>query len=495
MKATYRSLLEKYKGKRILVIGDFILDVYLKGQCARLSPEAPVPVVDVLSRRECAGGAANAAANLHALGARVIFCTVIGAGPDSRRALQVLKKQAVQTRFVVQDNDRQTLIKTRVSAPQQAIVRYDEGTTAMLSPDTESRVIRVLQENYAHCDAILIADYNKGVVTPGVIRALKALKEKRFKMIAVDSKKVSAYKSLRPTIIKPNYEEALQLLELDRSGTSRASQLAGKGPDLFKEACAELTMLTLDSEGALLFEQDQFICHQPVPPVKASNVSGAGDTFISACLLSLLAGAGSEKAMEIANTAAIIAIQKADTALCHNQELAAYYLGNDKLIGNRNRLGLLCHIYKSQGKRIVFTNGCFDILHRGHVLYLDRAKALGDILIVGVNTDESIKRLKGSKRPINRLSDRMEVLAALQSVDHIIPFGHAGDDTPVELIRQITPDVFVKGGDYTEASLPEASVVKSLGAEVVLLPYVKDHSTTGIIDKIRHINGRVMKVG
>ena len=246
-----------------------------------------------------------------------------------------------------------------------------------------------------------------------------------------------------------------------------------------------MAAITLDSEGALLIERHQ-PPHRVFPQVsRRACVAGAGDTFTSALALALAAGATGVAATELAGAAAAVVVGKERTAACSAQELREFISAGGKIFGDLQSLSKRTAFFREQGRRVVFTNGCFDILHRGHITYLHRAKALGDVLIVGVNTDGGIRRLKGSGRPINTLEDRLQVLAALSCIDHLIAFD---EDTPCNLIRSLRPDVFVKGGDYTRERLPEAPLVEELGGIVQILPLVQDRSTTGIIQRIQQVS-------
>jgi D-beta-D-heptose 7-phosphate kinase/D-beta-D-heptose 1-phosphate adenosyltransferase len=240
--------------------------------------------------------------------------------------------------------------------------------------------------------------------------------------------------------------------------------------------------VTLDCEGALVFERGRPAYRTYTQPAR-SCVAGAGDTFVAGLALGLAAGASTAAAAELASGAAVV-VGKDGTAICSAQELREYVSAEDEYYGDLDRLKARVEFYREQGRKIVFTNGCFDILHRGHITYLNRAKALGDVLVVGVNSDESIRRLKGPSRPINSLEDRVQVLAALSCVDHLVAFG---EDTPCNLIRALRPRVFVKGGDYTRERLPEAPLVEELGGVVQILPYLQDRSTTGIIERITEV--------
>jgi D-beta-D-heptose 7-phosphate kinase/D-beta-D-heptose 1-phosphate adenosyltransferase len=479
----YKDLIAKFLQPTVLVIGDAILDVYLKGASTRLTPEAPVPVVDIASRTTSLGGGANTAVNTKYLGAQVTFCSVSGQDEDGARAASLLAAAGITGR-VLQCPDRETIVKTRVMAGNQLLTRYDCGTESNISGETEKAFIRLLQEEFPRHDAIIIADYCKGLITPAVITALQTLSRRHKKFIAVDSRRLECFKSLSPSLVKPNYHEAVQLLGLHVQQHCRAQQINNLGADIYSRTGAAVAAVTLDEEGAVIFEGNQPVYYCGAHPVTSPNVSGAGDAYISAFTLGCLAGADTTIAAELAAAAAAIAIGKQQTACCTWEELNAYLSVNDKYITDLGQLEHVAAMYKAQGKKIVFTNGCFDILHSGHVSYLGRARELGHVLMVGINTDESIRRIKGSDRPINTLHDRMEVLAALGAVNHIIPFGSIEDDTPVPLIQVIQPHIFAKGGDYTKESLPEAGLVEQLGGEVILLPLLPGRSTSMIIRRI-----------
>lgn len=484
MKRLNTYYINRFNKFRILVIGDLIIDVYLSGSCSRLAPEGTFPVIDLDHRRVCLGGAGNVAANLRALGCKVELCTVTGDDDIYRDAEILLNEAGVAADTIVKDSSRRSLVKTRVSSPSQTVARFDEGTTDEPGIDILNLLISRIRKAYAQCDAVLIADYKKGVITPYLIEEILRLKEADPKFIAVDAKDITAFSALRPSLIKPNYEEALKILSMARCDADRVETLKELGGEFYRATAAQITALTLDNAGSLFFKGAEFQYRSHAPEVGMPEVSGAGDTFISTCMLALLSGADIAVSAELSTAAAAIAVKKKGTAICQQGELLALMAAGEKEITSLALLKTYCRIYRSQGKRIVFTNGCFDILHSGHVSYLSRARELGDVLIVGLNNDESISRLKGKSRPVNKLPDRREVLSALSCVDHIVSFGKPDDDTPVALIRAIQPEIFVKGGDYAHRTLPESEILKSIGAQLVFLPYVPNQSTTQIITKI-----------
>jgi D-beta-D-heptose 7-phosphate kinase/D-beta-D-heptose 1-phosphate adenosyltransferase len=250
---------------------------------------------------------------------------------------------------------------------------------------------------------------------------------------------------------------------------------------------ARLAAVTLDRDGALFFERGSPPYRTYARPAANSRAAGAGDTFVGALALGLAAGAHTPVVAELAAAAAAVVVAKDGTAACYAQELREYVSAGGKYVPDLRRLAARVEFLRQQGRRIVFTNGCFDILHRGHITYLNQAKALGDVLVVGVNSDDGIRRLKGPDRPINTLEDRIQVLAALSCVDHLTAFD---EDTPCNLIQALRPHVFVKGGDYTRERLPEAPLVEAFGGVVQILPYLQDRSTTGIIERIQKVYGR-----
>lgn len=475
---------ERFSQKKIIVLGDFIVDEYINGDSTRLSPEAPVPVVDVRSDRWILGGAANVAANLSALGAEVIFCSVIGDDKDADQACNLVAGTGFSPDHLIRESNRATLVKTRILADGQPLVRLDRGDDGAISSASEQRVIHCLEQHFMGCDGIVIADYDKGVITSAVVDCLSRLMQGHRKFTAVDSKRLMLFRKLAPTLVKPNYDEAISLLEYDKGIKDRRARLGACGQVLYEKTNARWVVLTMDKDGSHWFEHGILAFHTEAIPVTAPHVCGAGDTFISACALALLSGASTRRAAIIATAAAAVAIEKEATSLCTRLELLAKLDNDQKLVPSIRRLAEIGTYYRSLGRRIVFTNGCFDILHSGHVNYLRSAKALGDVLVVGVNNDESIRRLKGEERPINGLADRLSVLAGLGCVDHLVVFGDSTDDTPAALIKALIPDVFAKGEDYRAEELPERALVESLGGHVQLIPLTANRSTTQLIHRI-----------
>jgi D-beta-D-heptose 7-phosphate kinase/D-beta-D-heptose 1-phosphate adenosyltransferase len=451
-------------------------------------------VVAVTQREHYPGGGANTAVNVRSLGAHVQFLAVVGEDPEGYLLQQALEKNQVSTAHIIASPQRLTLAKQRVVSGSQLVVRFDQGSITPIEGELEAEFIRRLEELYPQADAVIVSDYAYGIITPDVLKTLKRLYVDDPHPLIIDSKRLPMYQELGVTAIKPNYAEAVQLLGLKNLPPAatwekgscpeeeRICQIMEHGSRILEITGAQIAAITLDVSGALVFERDSAPYRTYARPQPHTRSAGAGDTFISAFALALAADVHTETAAEIASAAAAIVVDKDNTAVCYAEELHAYFSTGEKYVTDVFQLAAALNVYRRQGRRIVFTNGCFDILHRGHITYLNRAKSLGDVLVVGLNSDASVRRLKGPLRPINTQEDRAQVLAALSCVDHIVAFD---SNTPHELIRIVKPDVFAKGGDYTRETLPEAPLVESLGGEVVILPYLEDRSTTSIIERIR----------
>ncbi len=509
MKTDLVKLLDAIANLKVVAIGEAMLDCYLEGFSDRLCPEAPVPLVTVTDRKDMTGGAANTAVNLHSLGAKVTFLSVIGDDWDGVLLQQVLQ-QGVSNQHVLTHPGRRTLTKQRIIAASQMLVRFDQGTTTPIDSETEQTLIDQLERCFPECDAVVVSDYGYGILTARVIQAIAKLQQSQPRILVVDSKDLTAYRHVGVTAVKPNYYQAIQLLGIPSAEpAARADQIAAHQGQLLDLTGARIAAVTLDAEGALIFEGDHSPHRTYTRRANQYHAIGAGDTFVSALTLALAAGAPTSTAADFAASAAAVVVGKAGTSVCSAQELRESFFraggaggaggaeekdssfspspphpltpSTDKHLPDSRSFVTRIASYRDRGYRIVFTNGCFDILHAGHVSYLNRAKALGDILIIGVNSDASVSRLKGPSRPINPLEDRLQILAALSCVDLLVAFN---EDTPSNLLQLICPDVYVKGGDYTKQTLPEALLVEQLGGVVQILPFVENRSTTGIIERL-----------
>ena len=490
MSAPLPRIVDAFAGLRVLVVGEAMLDCYLQGPATRLCPEAPAPVVDLESRIEQPGGAANSALNALALGAEVSFLSVVGDDAEGETLARELRRSGVDPAGVLIQPARRTLAKHRVLAGTRLLVRFDQGDITPITLALENRLMGRLKSIWESSDAVIISDYGYGVLTPRVIAALAELQARAPRALVVDSKRLALYREARPTAVKPNRGEALKLLRGDApaSAPDDLAWLAERGSRILKISGARIAAVTLDLEGALIFERDRPAYRTYAQAGRHSRVAGAGDTFAAVLAMALATGAETPAAADLASAASAVVIGKDGTAVCGAVELRRRVSPSGKALAGVAELADRVAELRQLGRRVVFTNGCFDILHRGHVSHLSRAKALGDVLIVGVNSDEGIRRLKGPTRPINALEDRLQVLAALSCVDHVVPFA---EDTPHELIRVVRPNIFVKGGDYTRETLPEAPLVEELGGTVEILPFLADRSTTDVIARIRRAYGEM----
>jgi D-beta-D-heptose 7-phosphate kinase/D-beta-D-heptose 1-phosphate adenosyltransferase len=478
------SVVDRFGDLKLLVVGDAILDVWMSGRASRLCREAPVPVISVDDHREVPGGAANAALNAASLGARVRLLSVVGGDRAGATLRDRLRAAGVDVGGLVVQPARGTLVKRRVVADGQLLARLDEGEEEPLRGRVAERLADRLAESFAEHDAVLVSDYAAGTVGPGLVAALGRLQAAAPRVVVVDAKDPAAYRGVGATAVKPNYEEATRLLGLDRvDGTNRrVEQLERVGQRIVSLLGAQVAAVTLDAEGALLFEAGAPPYRTYAHPVPASRATGAGDAFASVLALALAAGCQAPAAGELASAAATVAVGQAGTAVCAHPALRMAVAGDRGRVTDLEGLRARVERYRREGRRVVFTNGCFDLLHRGHVAHLNQAKALGDVLIVAVNADASVRRLKGPGRPVNTLADRMAVLAALSCIDHLVAFQ---DDSPAELLRVVRPDVLVKGGDYRRDGVPEGPLVESLGGRVEILPYLPNQSTSAMIQRIR----------
>lgn len=489
MEANLQQLLDRFSEKTILVVGDAILDSYLEGSSTRLCREAAVPIVDVSEERLYPGGAANTAVNVAAMGANTLFISLMGKDPEGSRLLELLTEKQVKISHVLRSTGRRTLFKQRIVSGSQMVVRLDQGSTH--PPRTEAEV-GLLTHFLDHCykrdlDAVILSDYGYGTISPPILAKLKELHDQLDYPLIVDAKNLIQYASLNTMAMTPNYAEAIATLKetILPVGDGRREQILDLGDRLLRCLNSKIVVVTMDEDGAIVLEQGKFpVC---IPTVaKRGTVGGAGDTFISVFTLALCAGADAATATRMGVKAATIAVTLPGTATCTYDTLYRSFENNSKFLERCELNGVLSE-EREKGARIIFTNGCFDLLHHGHIQHLREAAAQGDILVVGVNTDESVKRLKGDSRPINSFEDRVALLSALSFVDFVTPMP---EENAVELVKEVKPDIFVKGGDYSRETLPEAAVVEELGGGVRLLPFHDGYSTTNLIEKIHVGNGR-----
>ena len=465
-----------FEQARVLVAGDVMLDRYWHGATSRISPEAPVPVVHVSQSEERAGGAANVALNIAALGVQTRLLGVTGDDEAATSLEALLKGAGIDCQFQ-KISDTPTVTKLRVISRHQQLIRLDfeDGFDAI---DTDA-LLAQYQQDLEHCDVVVLSDYGKGTLV--AIEQLIATARAAGKPVLIDPKVQDFSRYHGATLITPNMAE----FELVAGHCADEQALIARSNALLVQHDLEALLVTRGEHGMTLLRRDEPEFHLPTQAREVFDVTGAGDTVISVLAAALAAGEELPSATALANLAAGIVVGKLGTASVSVPELRrTVLLGQDAGFGemNREQLRVAVADARSHGERIVMTNGCFDILHAGHVLYLSQARQQGDRLIVAVNDDDSVKRLKGAGRPVNPLDRRMTVLAALESVDWVVPFSA---DTPEQLICDIKPDLLVKGGDYRPEDIAGYECVKQAGGEVVVLDYEDGCSTSRLIDAIR----------
>lgn len=475
------SYFQQLNNSRILVVGDVMLDRYWHGDTERISPEAPVPVVKVSELEDKPGGAANVAKNIAHLDGQVSVLGIIGNDDYGNSLESLLEREGIHS-YLIRQQQAPTITKMRVISRHQQVVRLD------LEQRFLSRYADALLEKFLDVfeqfDVVVFSDYNKGSlanINPMICKAKEA-----GKVVLVDPKTKHMKDYAGADFVTPNLAE----FETAGGSTRGESVLRESAQKIIADSSIGAMLLTRSEQGMSLItatEKYDF----PTQALEVADVTGAGDTVIATLAVMLGANMPAKQAVEIANVAAGIAVSRLGATTVSPEELV------DKLIEYLSETGeqyhpptelVIKHIHqaKKRGEKIVFTNGCFDILHAGHVKYLARAKTLGGKLVVGLNNDDSISRLKGAHRPINPLQERAAVLLALASVDWVIPFGRAEeDDTPAKLIEQINPDVLVKGGDYRVEEIAGADFVLANGGQVEVLDFIEQCSTSNVIDKIK----------
>ena len=468
-------VLKTIKSAKVFVVGDIILDQYIYGETNRISPEAPVPIVKVNNSEERPGGAANVAVNVASLGINTQLLGITGNDEASERLESILAQKNVKCHFIQQDNCP-TITKRRVLSQHQQLIRLDYESDKKTENSTElvKKYIKLLNS----VDIIILSDYAKG----GLIEVEALIKYANDKNIPIlvdpKSKDFDCYKNA--TILTPNekeFEEVVGICETD-------SVLTAKGEALLKNLNLEALLITRGKKGMTLIQKNKSAIHLNAMTHEVFDVTGAGDTVIAVLAAAIASNQSVEVATMLANTAASLVVKKLGTATVTIDEINKnlYDEATSLSIPNKKYALELINEAKKSGKKIIMTNGCFDIIHTGHVRYLSKAKSLGDYLVIAVNDDESVKRLKGNGRPINTLEDRMLVLNSLASVNLVISFSQ---DTPEEIISSVNPDVLVKGGDYKEENIAGAESVRKSGGEVVIMPFDEGYSTSLILKKLK----------
>ena len=467
------------KTPKILVVGDLMIDHYLWGSSERISPEAPVPVVNVDSESTVLGGAGNVINNLNALGAVVDVISVIGECETSKELKDLLCDIKIETQYLITQKNRVTSKKSRIIAAQQQVVRYDRESTSEINNKSQVAILKVFKKIVNNYDVILLSDYGKGVLTFELTQSLISIANENKKKLLVDPKGLDYSKYKGAYLLTPNKKEACEATNIiikDNESLTQSIRILKDQIDL------TVSLITLSEKGVAIFDNELRI--HPTVAREVFDVTGAGDTILASLGFALSCNKDIDEAIKFANLASGVVVGKIGSATATLNEIIEYESSlnkstSDEHIKTWDEISSIISELKNNDKKIVFTNGCFDILHIGHVKYLEKAKNFGDILILGLNSDDSTHRLKGKNRPINTQDDRAYILASLEVVDYVVIFN---EDTPLDLIKLIKPDVLVKGGDYEGKEVVGQDIAK----ELKLVQFIDAKSTSKTIKKIRN---------
>ena len=474
---------KKFAGCRILVVGDLMVDEYLWGNVERISPEAPVQIVSIASEAHALGGAGNVISNLVALGATASAVGVVGSGINGQLVLKKLKALGVNTRGIIQDRQRTTTRKTRIIANHQHVLRFDREVKTDISRQTMNKIWRTAGEMIADTDLVLVSDYNKGLITKVLMTKLVAATQKHSKLLIVDPKGRDFKKYAGASLITPNKKETARASDIEIVDESSLAKAARR---LIEKTGINKILVTCGKEGMVYFEQKASPFRIGTRARQVFDVSGAGDTVLAVLGLGIAAGYSAREAVALANTAAGIVVGKVGTATVSKTELAAALGQIPALTLDKQKtlaeLAIIARKLEKNGKRIVLTNGCFDLLHVGHIKLLSASKQLGDVLIVALDDDESVKQLKGSGRPIINENERLRIISALDSVDHVIVFSSHELNDVIEAVR---PSVLTKGSNYGTEAVRGREIVERYGGRVEIIPLTENISSTRIINNIK----------
>jgi D-beta-D-heptose 7-phosphate kinase/D-beta-D-heptose 1-phosphate adenosyltransferase len=476
--------LERFQQVRILVLGDVMLDRYVDGAVERMSPEAPVAVLRAEGERSMAGGAANVARNIAALGGQAILIGLIGQDEDGAALAQALRKDSGIEAHLVNDPARPTTTKTRFVAGRQQLLRVDQEKTTPANRAIEQSLIAAVQAVLPRVGLVILSDYAKGAMTDRVIAGAAAAAKAAGKMVIADPKSRDFRRYRGVDLLTPNRHEAAVAAGV-ACGNDAEAVMAGSR--LMEQTGIASLLITRGEQGMTLLRKGQVPLHLAADAREVFDVSGAGDTVIASLGLALAAGLEMDAAARFANLCGGIVVGKVGTALVHPADVtgalharAVGLSSSAKIMDLRQALGQVEH-WRASGLRVGFTNGCFDLIHPGHVALLARARAACDRLIVGLNSDASVRRLKGEDRPVQDEQMRATVLAALAGVDMVVIFG---EDTPIKLIEALRPDLLVKGADYRLDQVVGGDFVQSYGGKVLLVDLIAGHSTTATIKRL-----------
>jgi D-beta-D-heptose 7-phosphate kinase / D-beta-D-heptose 1-phosphate adenosyltransferase len=483
----FDALSEAIAGQTVLCVGDLMLDEFVYGEVSRISPEAPAAVIAVQRSETNIGGAGNVARNIASLGGRCIFVGLVGNDDTGAKLGAELAREKNIESVLVSDSSRPTTRKVRFVSEHFSthMLRADWERAQAAADEVEQQLIDAILPQLARADIVLLSDYAKGVLTARVIRNVIDGARNAGKRVIVDPKSANFAIYRGATLLTPNRKE---FAEATRSRADTDQTIAEAAREAMVLADCEAILVTQSENGMTLVPRKGEVVHVPAHPVKVRDVSGAGDTVAAALALALAAGADWDAALRVANAAAAVAVSKKGTAIVSAAELRrkilphAYLAAEEKIVTSESELDAHLADWRKQGLRIGFTNGCFDILHPGHVKMLTAARGACDRLIVGLNSDGSTRRLKGEGRPVQHERARAEVLAALEAVDLVVIFE---EDTPLKLIARVKPSVLVKGGDYTREEVVGRETVEANGGQVMLVDTLQGFSTTSLVNRAR----------
>lgn len=476
----HHSPLTPHSSPNILVVGDLMIDHYLWGKCERISPEAPVQIVDIQKETTVLGGAGNVINNLISLGSQVCVYSVIGNDETANELKQMLQIVGAKS-FLIEEQNRKTSKKSRIMASHSQVVRYDNESKEDIDLYSQKQLFDKFEATIESFDVVLFSDYGKGVLTHSLSQKLIACANAKGKKVLVDPKGKDYSKYKGAYLLTPNKKEAQEATNITINNEATLNEALSK---LKEVASLEISMITLSEDG-IAFLQNNEVVTKPTVAREVYDVTGAGDTVLASLGYALALDNDIASSVEFANLAAGVVVGKLGSATVSLDEIEEYKSSLHKSsielhIKTCDEIQRIAARLHQNNKKIVFTNGCFDILHKGHVSYLNVAKSFGDVLILGLNSDASVKRLKGQSRPINNEEDRAYILSALECVDYVVIFD---EDTPYELICKIQPDVLVKGADYEGKCVVGSDIAK----ETKLVEFVNGKSTTNTINKINGV--------
>jgi D-beta-D-heptose 7-phosphate kinase / D-beta-D-heptose 1-phosphate adenosyltransferase len=469
------------KSPKILVIGDLMIDHYLWGSCERISPEAPVQVINVGDESVLLGGAGNVVNNLKKLGAKVDVISVIGNCEISNELKKLLSDIKIDTKYLITQKNRISSKKSRIIASQQQVVRYDRESSDDIDIESQNTIIETFNKIVKDYEVILLSDYGKGILTNQLTQSLINIAKKYNKKVLIDPKGKDYLKYKGAYLLTPNKKEASEATKINIVDDGSLTDAIVK----LKSICdLDVSLITLSEHGIAIYDNE--LRTHPTIAKEVFDVTGAGDTVLASLGFAIACGFNIDEAVEFSNLAGGVVVGKIGSATATLNEIIEYASSlnkssSDKHIKTRIEITALSEELKSNGKKIVFTNGCFDLLHAGHISFLETAKSFGDVLILGLNSDRSVTTLKGEDRPINIQADRAYILSALEAVDYVVIFD---EDTPYELIKSIQPHILVKGGDYKGQKV----VGEDIADELKLVEFIDGKSSTQTIEKIKQYN-------